>query len=98
MDNITEVKRLLNEFDSKHSVSISDTEQNINDISERIVKLFSLPVVKNCGVLEKAKQMQKEQKYIYDECDGNYEENTIYQHGVLHGIDRIVKLIERHCS
>lgn len=47
MDNITEVKRLLNEFDSKHSVSISDTEQNINDISERIVKLFSLPVVNN---------------------------------------------------
>jgi hypothetical protein len=45
IDKETEVKRLLNEFDSKYSVSISDTEQNINDIAERIVKLFAIPVV-----------------------------------------------------
>lgn len=44
----TEIKRLLNEFDSKHNVSISATERNINNIAERIVKLFSIPVVSNC--------------------------------------------------
>lgn len=45
-------------------------------------------------LLGKMQQMYKEQKYIYDECD-EYEENTIYQHGILKGIGRILKTIDR---
>jgi len=39
------LKDLLFELDSKHSVSVPDTQQNINDATKRIVKLFSIPVV-----------------------------------------------------
>ena len=45
IDKETEVKRLLNEFDSKYNVSISETEKNINDIARRIVKLFPMHLV-----------------------------------------------------
>ena len=44
MDNkIKELKDLLWEFDNKHSVSVPDTHENINNIAERIVKLFAIP-------------------------------------------------------
>jgi hypothetical protein len=44
-DKIKELKALLFELDSKHSVSVPDTQQNINDATKRIVKLFAIPVV-----------------------------------------------------
>ncbi len=40
---IKELKDLLFELDSKHSVSVPDTQQNINDATKRIVKLFAIP-------------------------------------------------------
>jgi|TARA_R110000744_G_C19032106_1_gene525582 hypothetical protein len=46
-DKIKELKDLLFELDSKHSVSAPDTQQNINDVSKKIVKLFAMPVVSN---------------------------------------------------
>lgn len=46
-DKIKELKDLLFELDSKHSVSVPDTQQNINDVAKKIVKLFAIPVVKN---------------------------------------------------
>ncbi len=44
-DKIKELKDLLFELDSKHSVSVPDTQQNINDATKRIVKLFAIPFV-----------------------------------------------------
>ena len=44
-DKIKELKDLLFELDSKHSVSVTDTQQNINDVAKKIVKLFAIPVV-----------------------------------------------------
>lgn len=41
-----------------------------------------------------AKQMQKEQKFICDKT--NDAQAALYETGVETGIDRIVKLIERH--
>ena len=42
MDKIKELKDLLFELDSKHSVSVSNTHQNINDTTKKIVELFSV--------------------------------------------------------
>ena len=44
-DKIKELKDLLFELDNKHSVSVPDTQQNINDVAKKIVKLFAIPVV-----------------------------------------------------
>ena len=44
-DKIKELKDLLFELDSKHSVSVPDTQQNINGVAKKIVKLFAIPVV-----------------------------------------------------
>ena len=44
-DKIKELKDLLFELDSKYSVSVPDTQQNINDVAKKIVKLFAIPVV-----------------------------------------------------
>ena len=44
-DKIKELKDLLFELDSKHSVSVPDTQQNINNVAKKIVKLFAIPVV-----------------------------------------------------
>jgi hypothetical protein len=44
-EQIKELKQLLWILDSKHNVSIPDTQENINYIAEEIVKLFSIPVV-----------------------------------------------------
>ena len=44
-DKIKEVKDLLFEFDSKHSISVTDTHDNISNIAEKIVKLFAIPDV-----------------------------------------------------
>lgn len=42
---IKELKDLLFELDSKHSVSVPDTQHNINNAAKRIVKLFAMPDV-----------------------------------------------------
>jgi hypothetical protein len=47
-EQIKELKTLLWILDSKHSVSVPQTQENINYISYEIVKLFSIPVVVNC--------------------------------------------------
>lgn len=44
-DKIKELKDLLFELNSKYSVSVPDTQQNINDATKKIVKLFTIPVV-----------------------------------------------------
>ena len=49
-DKIKELKDLLFELDSKHSVSVPNTQQNINDATKKIVKLFAITsvVVTSC--------------------------------------------------
>ena len=47
-DKIKELKDLLFELDSKYSVSIPETQKNINEATKKIVKLFAIPVVVNC--------------------------------------------------
>jgi len=59
-DKIKKLKDLLFELDSKHSVGVPDTQQNINDVSKRIVKLFAIPVVVNS---------------LPSECQGNWQSN-----------------------
>tara|TARA_R110000744_G_C19066164_1_gene529564 strand:- start:53 stop:331 length:279 start_codon:yes stop_codon:yes gene_type:complete len=44
-EQIKELKTLLWILDSKHSVSVPQTQENINYISDEIVKLFSIPDV-----------------------------------------------------
>lgn len=45
MDKIEELKKLLWILDSKHNVSIPQTKENIDYISDEIVKLFCQPPV-----------------------------------------------------
>ena len=44
-EQIKELKNLLWILDSKHNVSVPQTQENINYISDEIVKLFSIPDV-----------------------------------------------------
>lgn len=44
-EQIKELKQLLWILDSKHNVSLPQTQENINYITDEIVKLFSIPVV-----------------------------------------------------
>lgn len=44
-EQIKELKQLLWILDSKHNVSVPQTQENINYITDEIVKLFSIPVV-----------------------------------------------------
>lgn len=44
-EQIKELKTLLWVLDSKHNVSVPQTQENINYISGEIVKLFSIPGV-----------------------------------------------------
>ena len=44
-DKIKELKQLLWILDSKHSVSIPQTQENINYIADEILKLFAIPDV-----------------------------------------------------
>lgn len=47
-EQIKELKQLLWILDSKHNVSIPQTQENINYTADAIVKLFSIPVVIGC--------------------------------------------------
>lgn len=55
-EQIKELKQLLWILDSKHNVSIPQTQENINYIADEIVKLFSIPVV-----IERFSHLQKVQ-------------------------------------
>lgn len=62
-DKIKELKDLLFELDSKHSVSVPDTQQNINDVAKKIVKLFAIHSVR--------KSLETDIYVTYDELDGD---------------------------
>ena len=51
------------------------------------------PIVSGSALLNKAKQMMLEQQHKIDSYTEYYTEREL---GVLHGMDRIIKLIERH--
>jgi hypothetical protein len=44
-EQFKELKQLLWILDSKHNVSVPQTQENINYIADEIIKLFSIPVV-----------------------------------------------------
>ena len=44
-DKIKELKDLLWELDNKYNQSVPETQQNINECADKIVKLFAIPVV-----------------------------------------------------
>ena len=71
------------------------TEKEFENIIEamEIVKNLIIPVVSGSALLSKAKQMQLEQQHKIDSYTEYYTESEI---GILHGVKRIVSLIERH--
>jgi len=62
-DKIKKLKDLLFELDGKHSASVTDTQQNINDVSKRIVKLFATPVT--VSSLPSKEQLRGTDLYIH---------------------------------
>lgn len=62
-EQIKELKQLLWILDSKHNVSVPQTQENINYISEEIVKLFSIP-----DVVGRSEQLADFKCPPYDRC------------------------------
>jgi hypothetical protein len=58
-EQIKELKQLLWILDSKHNVSVPQTQENINHISDEIVKLFSIPDV-SCFSAEKVEEAYRD--------------------------------------
>jgi len=44
-DKIKELKDILWKLDDNHNVSVTRTQENINEAARKIVKLFAIPVV-----------------------------------------------------
>jgi hypothetical protein len=79
----------------KHIDEIYDFEPLATTISmiREINQALNTPVVSGRALLDKAKQMRLEQQNLVDTYAERYNSTEI---GILQGIDRIVKLIERH--
>ena len=54
----------------------------------------NLADVNDCGLLKKAEHMRNEQQHLIDTYADQYNSYSI---GTLNGIDRVVRLIQRHC-
>jgi len=71
-EQIKELKQLLWILDSKHNVSVPQTQENINYITGEIVKLFSIPVVikslPEWQIYQKAQELDEKEfeQWMYD--------------------------------
>ena len=68
-EQIKELKQLLWILDSKHNVSVPQTQENINYITGEIVKLFSIPKsLPEWQIYQKAQELDEKEfeQWMYD--------------------------------
>ena len=94
-------KKILDKINELREVDLSynytPTEEAgylsaIEDV-ENVIKLLHIQNVSGSALLDKAKQMRLEQQHLVDTYAERYNSTEL---GILQGIDRIVRLIERH--